>query len=367
MEIEITIEPYNLSCKTTIETKWLNLESKADSNYFLSWQWIGNWLDMVTGDLFLIEGIHEGKVVGLGFFVEVTRKAFGFIPIKQWWLHRSGVKEQDQIWIEYNDFLLAKPHDKVIRKQMVRAVTSYNSPPEEVVIGLASEDVSACFTREFNKAGFIIEKLSKVGGYLTQLPKSTNDYLFKLISKNTRIQLSRSKKLLEYQGKLNFDVFSNSEKLAELLPKIAKIHIKRWRYTLEGSGFSNPSFYKFLKMMVSKNLDRNIEVAVLSLNGEELGYLINFNYKGKIYFYLSALEKNTDNRIKIGLTLHCEAILYYIREGIDFYDFLGGDARYKKSLSNQKYNLVMNNYYRGTSYLKLERILKSLKGKFFKY
>jgi hypothetical protein len=46
------------------------------------------------------------------------------------------------------------------------------------------------------------------------------------------------------------------------------------------------------------------------------------------------------------------------------YDFLGDDARYKKSLSDEKYNLEMKCYYRDDFLLRLECKLKNFKVKF---
>ena len=70
--------------------KWQDLEKRAESNVFLSWAWIGNWLEIITGKVFLVEAVVNDQVVGLGFFVEKTRRIFGLFPIKQWHLHRTG-------------------------------------------------------------------------------------------------------------------------------------------------------------------------------------------------------------------------------------------------------------------------------------
>jgi len=359
-----TVKPFELSQKEKLGEKWLELERDSDCSVFLSWLWIGNWLDVVADKLFLVEAYHDDKAVGLGFFVETTRKVFGCFSIKQWWLHKTGGQQQDQMWIEYNDFLLDKSCSTAVREQMIKAVADFDPSVKEVIIGLSASERLACFTNSFTKLNFLEASLVKTNGYLASLSRLKGDYLNKTPSKNTRSQVTRSKKILQSQGQLIFEVFSNPQKLVELYPKLASIHIDKWKDTNEGSGFSNPIFEGFHKAIALSNTNNMVQIAVLTLDEVELGYLVNFVYNNRVYFYLSALQQNADNKVKIGLTLHSEAIQYYTQQGIEFYDFLGGDARYKKSLSDEKYNLEMKCYYRDDFILRLECKLKNFKMKF---
>ncbi len=361
MQIKIVIELFNSSNKTDIASKWLSLECNSNCSVFLSWQWIGNWLDLVTDKVFLVEAYREDEIVGLGFFVEKTRKVFGCISIKQWWLHRTGIQQQDQIWLEYNDFLLDEACSVAVRGKMIKAIADFDQSVKEVIIGLSADDRLEHFSHSFAKLDFTAASTVETNGYLASLSCSKEGYLRETLSKNTRNQISRSKKLLQSQGTLTFAVISDPDMLSELYPKIARIHIDKWQATNEGSGFSNPLFESFHNSIALQNTNETVQIAVLTLNEEELGYLVNFVYNNKVYFYLSALQQCADNKIKIGLTLHSEAIRYYAEKGIESYDFLGGDARYKKSLSNQKYGLEMKCFYRSGFLLRFESQLKNLK------
>ncbi|TYK65755.1 GNAT family N-acetyltransferase [Colwellia echini] len=367
MHIKITIERFNPADKNHLANKWQCLELVANSNVFLSWAWIGNWLDVVTDKLFVIEAIKDDKVVGLGFFVETTRKVFGCFPIKQWWLHRTGIQQQDQMWIEYNDFLLDESCAEPVREKMINAISNFDALVKEVIIGLSTSNNIGYFAQSFEKLNFLATSVVKTCGYFTSLSSAKYEYFNQTLSKNTRNQITRSKKLLQSQGELSFEVISDPKKVIALYPKIASIHIDRWQATNEGSGFSNPIFEHFHKSLAINNSDKHnkmVQIAVLSLNGDELGYLINFVYNNKVYFYLSALQESQDNKIKIGMTLHNEVIQYYAEQGLKSYDFLGGEARYKQSLSNNKYQLEMICFYRNTFLLKLECLLKHFKMKF---
>ncbi|PCI59669.1 MAG: hypothetical protein COB35_10915 [Gammaproteobacteria bacterium] len=357
MTFKITINQFSLADKGILAEKWQSLEKKSNYNVFLSWLWIGHWLDLVTDKLFLIEAYRDDEVVGLGFFVEKKRYALGFYPIKQWWLHRTGHQHQDQIWIEYNDFLLNSSIADEVRKEMIEQVKIYSPSVKEYIIGLSSSSVLNEFSQNFSYQKNDI----KTTGYLVDLTKIEKPFLTEVVSKNTRSQINRSKKLLCEQGGLSYQVVSEKDELLKLLPNIAKIHIDLWQNTLEGSGFDNAIFKKFHTQLIKHMINQEVQISILSLNDEILGYLMNFVINNKVYFYLSAINKNKDNRIKTGLILHSEAIQHYLDQGMSSYDFLGGEARYKQSLSNRRYSLAINSFFNNNLILQLEKKLKSIK------
>ncbi len=362
MTIKTIITFFDFSQRESVEKKWRSLEQQSNANIFLSWMWIGNWLDLVSeqasSKLFLVEANQNNQVVGLGFFVEKTRKVFGCIPIKQFWLHRTGVAQQDQIWIEYNDFLLAESIAVKVRASIIEALYNYDNSLKEIVIGLSCEKVLNCFHQRFS----LSSKLMRSTGYEIDFSSIENSYSQEVLSKNTRSQINRSNKILNQIGDVSFKVVTEINEIKSLYKHIAKIHIERWDNTKEGSGFSNESFLTFHQQLLENA--NTVQVAVLLLNNNPIGYLVNFIYKQRVYFYLSALTTFSNNKIKVGLTLHEKAIDYYAKQGMKSYDFLGGEARYKQSMSNTKYTLAMTSFSRNSKLLATEKALKNIKCEF---
>ncbi|MBA6377943.1 MULTISPECIES: GNAT family N-acetyltransferase [unclassified Colwellia] len=368
--INISIIPFNTSNKRDVSLKWQNLEKRAESNVFLSWAWIGSWLDLITGKVFIVEAEDNNRVVGLGFLVEKERKIFGLFSIKQWYLHRTGNTPQDQIWIEHNDFLLDANVAELVRKEMIDSVCVFASHIHEVIIGLSTDNVIRSFTSCFHHDFPDITPLIETNAYTVETQSYTEEvkekFINEVLSKNTRSQVARSEKLLKQLGEVDFSIITQADEVRALIKNIAKIHIERWSNSVEGSGFTNSVFNDFHDAMINDDENNVVQIAVLSLNKEPVGYLLNYVYKDQVCFYLSALTSFDDNKIKVGLTLHTKAIQYYIDQGIYSYDFLGGDARYKRSMSNKKYNLVMNCYQRKYLLLKLENKFKNYKAIFKK-
>ena len=356
-EITTRIRAFDRSEKEVLAKQWQNLESRANCSVFLSWLWIGHWLELVSDNMFVIEAYQNEQLVGLGVFVENYRKLFGVLPIKQWHLHRTGNVKQDQIWIEYNDFLLADNVANEVRLSMVEALYRHDKSLKEMVIGLSSEKVLSCFEQHFTQSSLLIESL----GYVVDFSSIEKNYLQEVLSKNTRSQVNRSNKILNQLGELSFKLVTKPDEINTLYKDIAKIHIERWGNTEEGSGFSNKVFTTFHQQLINNDDTGTVQIAVLSLNNSPIGYLVNYVYKQKVYFYLSALTTFSSNKIKVGLTLHEKTISHYENLNIKSYDFLGGDARYKRSLSNQSYELALCSFSRNDWLLIIESQLKYLK------
>ncbi len=355
----ITVRELQENNKKALQDKWQELELSADNSVFLSWLWIESWLTVVTDNLFIIEATFNNKTVGLGIFFESKRYSLGLFPIKQWWLHKTGEQNKDQIWIEHNDFLLDKSLATTIRQAMVSYIYNNEANVTEVIIGLSDSTVQNSFEILFPENRTEVNSL----GHLVDYSQISNSYFDEILSKNTRYQVNRSKKLLAEQGELNFNIVDNSKDIIALLPNISALHQERWQHSSEGSGFSNPIFTQFHQHMIKKDNSATIQVAVLSLNNRAIGYLLNYIYKDKVSFYLSALSNEFSNKIKVGILLHAEAIDYYQKQNLLSYDFLAGDAQYKRSLATAKYQLALKYFHRPHIALTIEKSLRFLKAK----
>ena len=65
-----------------------------------------------------------------------------------------------------------------------------------------------------------------------------------------------------------------------------------------------------------------------------VGFIYGFVFNNTFYFYLSALAKSSNAKIKLGLVAHLYLMQALAAKQIHTYDFMGGSARYKESLSD---------------------------------
>jgi CelD/BcsL family acetyltransferase involved in cellulose biosynthesis len=84
------------------------------------------------------------------------------------------------------------------------------------------------------------------------------------------------------------------------------------------------------------------EIQLLRVRGERgtLGCLYNYLHRGRVLQYQSGMASFENQHLKPGFVCHAAAIEHAASAGHAIYDFLGGDVRYKKSLSTDATSLV---------------------------
>ena len=354
-EIKVELHLLNHSDIKAIEREWLELELRTSCHIFLSWDWIGPWIQQSEGPFYIIKALRSEQVVALAFIFERERKAFGFYPVSQWWLNRTGDDKYDQVWIEYNDFLIDKTYECEVRASLITFL-AHKKGWDEFMVGMVSSNVEQYFERLSSHKRYLIKDF----GYQINLREIVTSYLKDVLSRNTRQKINQSQRLLEKQGVMEFNVLTLCNEKLEALGYIEKFHSKRWERTLTPSGFTNPVFSQTIKEQATSD---NMEIARLTLNEEPIGYLINYLYKEKVCFYLSALDDKFNGKIKLGMYLHVLAVEHYRERGVIIYDFLAGKSAYKKSLSHRSYQHDLCCYSKSDPLLILENLGRKFKNR----
>ncbi|MFT5296215.1 MAG: hypothetical protein ACI89T_002040 [Cognaticolwellia sp.] len=346
--------------------KWVTLQGKANSSAFIAWFWIKQWLvqkNLSTNNCLCVEVMQKQDTVGLALFGIKTKKVFWGLSFNQYFLHKSGNTKEDQTWIEHNTFLLHKDYEQQLSNEICQALAKIQSI-DDIKIGLSSPH----FIDTLNFTGFKFRTELSSPGYLANLAGFTTleDYLASL-SKNTRSHIKRSIKLLNQQSPLRLALALDTDEKDKVLKSIADLHRVKWRSTVYGSGFDNPCFYAFHQALIQdKESLQNCRLYTLYQDDTALGHVYLLTQGDRWTFYLSALNFNDDNRIKVGLVIHCLIIEQAIKQGITLYDFLAGEAQYKNSLSNvQPYEQHIYCFYRNKPLLIFREYLRKCKRMIF--
>jgi len=105
-----------------------------------------------------------------------------------------------------------------------------------------------------------------------------------------------------------------------------------------------------------------LELHCLKAGEQVLGYFYNFIYRQRVYFYLAGLAPVADKLQKPGLVGHSLLIAHYAARGLDCYDFMAGEARYKAQLGRNTGNLCQLILQRDSINLRLEQLARRIKG-----
>jgi len=349
-----------------LKEEWLDLEQRADCPFFLSWTWISSWLEVNAPCCHILRVSFDGQLVGLGLITRSDLSAFNRFPSSRIHLHQMGNTTQDQVWTEYNGFLYDSEH----RSQSIKAGLNFlqSSFPawDELVIGAITKSEAGFIEMHSGLERHDLWQSATFGVNLKQLAEKQTDYLSSL-SRNTRYQIRRSIKRYEKQGGLTLSYASSCSQALEYLNEVAPFHLNRWGSSVEGSGFANSNFVQFHQTLIKNAWGENqIDFIKLTCKDRVVGYFYNFKYRGKVYFYLSGLVKENDPCLKPGLSGHALSIQRYIDDDYQYYDFMGGNERYKASLGDKHDDLFQVAYQKPRLKFKAEHLLRYIKKRIIK-
>ena len=338
--LSVTSAPLDKTQLPELLEQWTKLEKVSSKSFFTSWKWIGSWLKMLDHKTNVITVYDHNEIVGLAFYniYEANRP---FHISTQLWFNRTGEDAKDQIWPEYNDILCPRGREWAIRAAVLQHLTHKYPEMDEFILGVSRWEIFETPTPTILFPRVIWETQS----YASQLnPDFADlDLFLSTLSRNTRHQIRRTLKLLGKRGKVSLVKARNSEEAFEMLEHAAQLHRQRWPGLK--SGFNNPHFKLFHNELIKRNFNsRCIDVLCLKVNNSPLCYLYNFVYNGYVYFYLSGIAYEKDNRLKPGLLAHAMAISLYASQGFTTYDFMGGQGQYKASLSNHQEPLIITSF-----------------------
>ena len=356
-EINVTAEALSIEQFNLLEHDWNTLFAKSEQRFFLSWNWIGSWLSILPSQsrAMVVKAVVNNEIVGLAVFCHSNVRRHGFVTSSQWHMHRAGVAELDQMWIEYNDVLCAKENQLAVRDAIIKYVINFFDFDELAVSMATSSRLST--KSSIPSQSFWVDSTAHPA-FKINLSKPYKP------SKNLHRQITKTEDLLASNGRLSWSITSNQEEIFNILDLGKHWHQEKWRETPTPSGFDNAVFESFHHRLIEHNNDEN-KVVVVALSHQNK--LIGFNYlltdKHSVYFYLSSFMPVNDNRIKIGYFLHNKCIEWATDQNYQYYDFLAGESSYKQRFSDEKYCLFDNILQKKKMSFYAERMLSKIKHK----
>ena len=354
----IDISP--LSDLTQLKSTWLKLEAKNNGlSFFHSWEWIETWLHTYNPEVLLVSAQYEGKTVALGLFGKSQEIRHHIVKSNQIRLFQTGDQQEDQIWVEFNDFLCHPDHREEASKACLNTLLSDKYRFDEVVISMILKSRAESLLQNFNHTRISLS----APAYKTnlQLLSANKGRYLDSLSRNTRYQINHSKKKYDtLYGTLKLSFAKNITQAFQYWNEAGELHIKRWH----DSGFHNPKFVSFHKEYMMKNFDSGlIDVVKITAGNHLVAIIYNIIYKQNVYFYLQGLQYETDGKLKPGLIAHSMLIEHYLQQGMNSYEFMGGYSQYKKQLSLAAEDLLIIKIQKPLLRFRLENIARNIKQK----
>ena len=339
------------------------LNASSRNSVFLSAAWLQTWLE-VYGHKFEGQWIHweDGNTV-VGGCLLVTRIVYKrFVPLRALYLNATGEALERTPLAEFNDILHLPGYEVAIAADFAQFV---NELPWSRLLLFGYEEggvldrLAAVFPAD------LVEKEARPAAYV-DVAGLSNEPFERSLSGNTRNQIGRSRRLYEARsGKINIAFASDLDEATSFLEELARLHAFRWQSKGETGSFASLPYMDFHCRLISRLWSTQaIDLIRVSAGDSVIGYLYNFRINGKVYFFQSGLAYETDPKLKPGLVTHSQAIEHYRTTGMREYDFLAGDAQYKRSLAKQHRTLYWTAIYRDRVWMRLLLWIRRFEAKF---
>ncbi|WP_336366669.1 GNAT family N-acetyltransferase [Marinobacter sp. C2H3] len=354
--LNVTREPAHQA--RGLREQWLALEARAHPTVFLSWQWLGHWLRVYEPVAWVLR-VHDGdRLVGLGLVVETEERRHGVLRSRCLRLHQTGHRLLDQIWIEYNGFLAEAGWEEAVARACLGYLDREMAGWDEFIIGAIDAEEAEQYAHITGLHKHVRWEAPCYGVDLDALRSRGSGYL-ETLSRNTRYQINRSHRLYEERGPVRLVRPESVDEALAVFDRIGPRHLERWGRGPDQSGFANPDFVRFHREMIRAQWPQGgVDLVSLMAGDEEIASFYNLLYDRVVYFYLGGMAPEADNRFKPGLLGHSLCIEHYEARGFRYYDFMGGDERYKANLGTLHRHLVQIALQRARFKLKLEDVAR---------
>ncbi|MFL5288254.1 MAG: GNAT family N-acetyltransferase [Rhodopila sp.] len=322
-----TIRVSSVTDFAALGERWRALEQRAEPSFFQSWTWYGCLAAERFPDPVLVEATEAGRTVALALFNRVRDR----LGPPRLYLGQAGQPALDCPYIEQNGVLAETGREADLAACCLRAVAAEHAP---VLSGIGPNMLAAA-----RQAAALIHVTNQQDSPcidLARIRAADRDYLAGR-SANTRQQVRRSDRSYARDGAVRVERADTVPAALAMLDEMADLHQATWTARGRPGCFATPFFRRFHAALIQEALPRK-EVALLRVQGDRqpIGVLYNFAFRGRMYAYQSgfAYGGTEGTRAKPGLSCHHAAIRHALALGFDCYDFLAGDDRYKRSLSD---------------------------------
>ena len=338
MTVRVRLRP--AADEAAVRPVWQELERRVGNGRLTtSWMWTSLWLrhygDAVQARFAVVE--RAGEPIAAVLLV-VSRRGPRLLPVRTLHVGTAGEPEGHTVFVEYNDLLCA-PED---RTDVVRAVG-------RAILELPGWD-------ELDLPGFRAETADAIGSVIPLEQRVEPSWTMRLhpdrpipqaLPGSTRRLVRQAVESLEPgEPELITDVVGAAQVLAEL----AALHQARWTGAGQPGAFASPRFSGFLTDIVRAwSAEGRARLYRLAGPSGTLGCVLGFVEHDRFLYYQAGVRQFRDNRKRAGLLCHALFAEDCRRRGLREYEFLAGDARFKRQLSCGESNSLVWGRYAGQS------------------
>jgi CelD/BcsL family acetyltransferase involved in cellulose biosynthesis len=319
---------------------WSALEARADGSPFSAWPWVSTWLDhlpkVVRPSVFRAE--EEDGVIALGLLVDSRERGVRrLLGERVLHLQETGDREMDRLTIDYGGLLARRGSEERAYAALFETLEALHGRTRNLRISASIDAPHVVAALPSSMSAFRAHCSPSYAVDLGAIAAAGGDYLASLGS-STRSGLRRTRRAYESVGAIRIETAQDAEQALGYFEELSVLHEKHWQSKGRQGSFGSPFFVAFHRDLIRKHVASGLtQLSRVTAGTLLVGYLYNLVWREGVYVYNSglnygALEQRHD---RPGYLAHLVAIEKYLAEGMKSYDFLAGEAIYKRVLSSR--------------------------------
>jgi len=278
-----------------------------------------------------------GRLVGLAPFLRRPQRNRAGMPFRQIELLASGEDEQDEIGSDYLGVIVERGEEGPVARALAAVLTSPEFGAWDE-LSLRAMNGDSPFPLTFVKAladyGIPAHTEVVASSHHVRIPRTWSEYLEDLPAAR-RYMVRRSLRDFDRWagGTTHFARARTRDELAHGLEILKALHAERWSDAGKSGVFASRRFCEFHESVMPALLDMGaLDLRWLTVRGAPTCALYNLVWQKKVHFYQSGRSIRLPRTLRPGIVMHAHAIQMAIADGLEEYDFLAGQARYKAEL-----------------------------------
>jgi CelD/BcsL family acetyltransferase involved in cellulose biosynthesis len=327
-------------------------EASGSDSVFLSPAWMATWVAVYgadfTGSWVCWE--QDGRVVAGCLLVERVIRIKG-VPFRSQFLNATGKAEVPTPLAEFNDVLHLPGHGDAVAVDFAHLLQErswgrllLSGHEADSVVGRALEAVGGTQTEQRCQPSPFVD-LRVLG-----------DKPFEsTVTGKSGTHLRRNRR--DYEAQLGEVGVRRAESIDEALrffDELRVLHLARWTDLDRSTSLAADAVVDFHRRVIRALFDGGgIDLLRVGNAERPVGFLYNFVVRGKVSMFQSGFDYEPSSKRSPGLLTHALAIEHYRQRGLREYDFLSGDAQYKRTLCNGVRELMWTTIYRDRPWIRM--------------
>lgn len=317
-----------------LEAEWRSLESKTLCSYFLSWSWIGTWLNLVQDktNLQLYRCYCDGDLVALTIIASNAVKRRTFFRSRVLTLNEVSDKPWN-MFIEYNGILAKQGHEYCAIAQLLTDIQSSAHHWDEMQLTNVPKECYVHLSEHHRHLQAQDEQAHTV--WIAPLDSSVSvDSIIAHMSKNWRWKIRRTFKEYESEGPLSIDAAENLDDALNYFQHMGVLHTQRWQQIGLSGSFAQHNWVEFHQRLIRAAFERGeIQMLRIKCGARIIGYIYNFLWRDSVQMLQSGFVIEQKNILRPGYVSHILAMQLNAQRGAKQYDLMTGDSEYKRVLA----------------------------------